>query len=192
MIVVEENRGEDEPEVTGATRIGMLGFGLFLFFFGLPFAFAGGFTLLEGLGVLPSSYGFDPFLVCFSIPFLGVGVLLVVGGLTSVVGGALGKEMGVRIGRGGDDEDHDDAPDQEHDESGRSNTAFAYISREALLAQIHGTASTKATPSIEEVQTEEASTPEATEDEEASPAEVPPSEESTTVDGGFWNLSKDE
>ena len=192
MIVVEENRGEDEPEVTGATRIGMLGFGLFLFFFGLPFAFAGGFTLLEGLGVLPSSYGFDPFLVCFSIPFLGVGVLLVVGGLTSVVGGALGKEMGVRIGRGGDDEDHDDAPDREHDESGRSNTAFAYISREALLAQIHGTASTKATPSIEEVQTEEASTPEATEDEEASPAEVPPSEESTTVDGGFWNLSKDE
>ena len=192
MIVVEESRGEDEPEVTGATRIGMLGFGLFLFFFGLPFAFAGGFTLLEGLGVLPSSYGFDPFLVCFSIPFLGVGVLLVVGGLTSVVGGALGKEMGVRIGRGGDDEDHDDAPDREHDESGRSNTAFAYISREALLAQIHGTASTKATPSIEEVQTEEASTPEATEDEEASPAEVPPSEESTTVDGGFWNLSKDE
>ena len=192
MTVVEESRGEDEPEVTGATRIGMLGFGLFLFFFGLPFAFAGGFTLLEGLGVLPSSYGFDPFLVCFSIPFLGVGVLLVVGGLTSVVGGALGKEMGVRIGRGGDDEDHDDAPDREHDESGRSNTAFAYISREALLAQIHGTASTKATPSIEEVQTEEASTPEATEDEEASPAEVPPSEESTTVDGGFWNLSKDE
>lgn len=192
MAVVEESRGEDEPEVTGATRIGMLGFGLFLFFFGLPFAFAGGFTLLEGLGVLPSSYGFDPFLVCFSIPFLGVGVLLVVGGLTSVVGGALGKEMGVRIGRGGDDEDHDDAPDREHDESGRSNTAFAYISREALLAQIHGTASTKATPSIEEVQTEEASTPEATEDEEASPAEVPPSEESTTVDGGFWNLSKDE
>ena len=192
MAVVEENRGEDKPEVTGATRIGMLGFGLFLFFFGLPFAFAGGFTLLEGLGVLPSSYGFDPFLVCFSIPFLGVGVLLVVGGLTSVVGGALGKEMGVRIGRGGDDEDHDDAPDREHDESGRSNTAFAYISREALLAQIHGTASTKATPSIEEVQTEEASTPEATEDEEASPAEVPPSEESTTVDGGFWNLSKDE
>ncbi|MFZ9048669.1 MAG: hypothetical protein ACO20Y_07755 [Poseidonia sp.] len=189
---MEESRGEDEPEVTGATRIGMLGFGLFLFFFGLPFAFAGGFTLLEGLGVLPSSYGFDPFLVCFSIPFLGVGVLLVVGGLTSVVGGALGKEMGVRIGRGGDDEDHDDAPDREHDESGRSNTAFAYISREALLAQIHGTASTKATPSIEEVQTEEASTPEATEDEEASPAEVPPSEESTTVDGGFWNLSKDE
>jgi hypothetical protein len=189
---VEENRGEDKPEVTGATRIGMLGFGLFLFFFGLPFAFAGGFTLLEGLGVLPSSYGFDPFLVCFSIPFLGVGVLLVVGGLTSVVGGALGKEMGVRIGRGGDDEDHDDAPDREHDESGRSNTAFAYISREALLAQIHGTASTKATPSIEEVQTEEASTPKATEDEEASPAEVPPSEESTTVDGGFWNLSKDE
>jgi hypothetical protein len=192
LTVVEESRGEDEPEVTGATRIGMLGFGLFLFFFGLPFAFAGGFTLLEGLGVLPSSYGFDPFLVCFSIPFLGVGVLLVVGGLTSVVGGALGKEMGVRIGRGGDDEDHDDAPDREHDESGRSNTAFAYISREALLAQIHGTASTKATPSIEEVQTEEASTPEATEDEEASPAEVPPSEESTTVDGGFWNLSKDE
>jgi len=192
LAVVEESRGEDEPEVTGATRIGMLGFGLFLFFFGLPFAFAGGFTLLEGLGVLPSSYGFDPFLVCFSIPFLGVGVLLVVGGLTSVVGGALGKEMGVRIGRGGDDEDHDDAPDREHDESGRSNTAFAYISREALLAQIHGTASTKATPSIEEVQTEEASTPEATEDEEASPAEVPPSEESTTVDGGFWNLSKDE
>ena len=192
MTVVEESRGEDEPEVTGATRIGMLGFGLFLFFFGLPFAFAGGFTLLEGLGVLPSSYGFDPFLVCFSIPFLGVGVLLVVGGLTSVVGGALGKEMGVRIGRGGDDEDHDDAPDREHDESGRSNTAFAYPSREALLAQIHGTASTKATPSIEEVQTEEASTPEATEDEEASPAEVPPSEESTTVDGGFWNLSKDE
>ena len=192
MTVVEENRGEDKPEVTGATRIGMLGFGLFLFFFGLPFAFAGGFTLLEGLGVLPSSYGFDPFLVCFSIPFLGVGVLLVVGGLTSIVGGALGKEMGVRIGRGGDDEDHDDAPDREHDESGRSNTAFAYPSREALLAQIHGTASTKATPSIEEVQTEEASTPEATEDEEASPAEVPPSEESTTVDGGFWNLSKDE
>jgi len=192
LAVVEESRGEDEPEVTGATRIGMLGFGLFLFFFGLPFAFAGGFTLLEGLGVLPSSYGFDPFLVCFSIPFLGVGVLLVVGGLTSVVGGALGKEMGVRIGRGGDDEDHDDAPDREHDESGRSNTAFAYPSREALLAQIHGTASTKATPSIEEVQTEEASTPEATEDEEASPAEVPPSEESTTVDGGFWNLSKDE
>ena len=191
MAVVEENRGEDKTEVTGATRIGMLGFGLFLFFFGLPFAFAGGFTLLEGLGVLPSSYGFDPFLVCFSIPFLGVGVLLVVGGLTSVVGGALGKEMGVRIGRGGDDEDHDDAPDREHDESGRSNTAFAYISREALLAQIHGTASTKATPSIEEVQTEEASTPEATEDEEASPAEVPPSEESTTGDGGFWNLAKD-
>ena len=192
MTVVEESRGEDEPEVTGATRIGMLGFGLFLFFFGLPFAFAGGFTLLEGLGVLPSSYGFDPFLVCFSIPFLGVGVLLVVGGLTSVVGGALGKDMGLRIGGDDDDEDHDDAPDREHDESGRSNTAFAYISREALLAQIHGTASTKATPSIEEVQTEEASTPEATEDEEASPAEVPPSEESTTVDGGFWNLSKDE
>ena len=192
MTVVEESRGEDEPEVTGKTRIVMLGFGLFLFFFGLPFAAGGGFTLFEGLGVLPDSYGFDPFLVCFSLPFLGVGLAFVAGGIKMVVGGVLGKDMGLRIGGDDDDEDHDDAPDREHDESGRSNTAFAYPSREALLAQIHGTASTKATPSIEEVQTEEASTPEATEDEEASPAEVPPSEESTTVDGGFWNLSKDE
>ena len=189
---MEENQGEEKREVTGGTRIVMLGVGLFLFFFGLPFAAGGGFTLLEGLGVLPDSYGFDPFLVCFSLPFLGVGLAFVAGGIKMVVGGVLGKDMGLRIGGDDDDEDHDDAPDREHDESGRSNTAFAYPSREALLAQIHGTASTKATPSIEEVQTEEASTPEATEDEEASPAEVPPSEESTTVDGGFWNLSKDE
>ena len=204
MTVVEESRGEDEPEVTGATRIGMLGFGLFLFFFGLPFAFAGGFTLLEGLGVLPSSYGFDPFLVCFSIPFLGVGVLLVVGGLTSVVGGALGKEMGVRIGRGGDDEDHDDAPDREHDESGRPNTAFAYISREALLAQIHGTegsvegtASSATEPIVEEERTsEESLAPQQAKDhgegvpQAAKGAEDVTAQPSETMEGGtgFWNL----
>ena len=192
MTVVEEPRGEDEPEVTGRTRIVMLGFGLFLFFFGLPFAAGGGFTLFEGLGVLPDSYGFDPFLVCFSLPFLGVGLAFVAGGIKMVVGGVLGKDMGLRIGGDDDDEDDDGVHGREHHESGRSNTAFAYPSREALLAQIHGTASTKATPSIEEVQTEDTSTPEATEDEEASPAEVPLSEESTTVDGGFWNLSKDE
>jgi len=139
LTVVEESRGEDEPEVTGRTRIVMLGFGLFLFFFGLPFAAGGGFTLFEGLGVLPDSYGFDPFLVCFSLPFLGVGLAFVAGGIKMVVGGVLGKDMGLRIGGDDDDEDHDDAPDREHDESGRSNTAFAYISREALLAQIHGT-----------------------------------------------------
>jgi len=189
---VEENQGEEKPEVAGGTRAAMIGFGLFLFFFGLPFAFGGGFTLLEALGVLPGSSGLDVFLICFSIPFLGVGGLLVVGGLTSIVGGVLGKELGVRINRGGIDVGPRNSEDEKSDEDGTSTTAFSYTSREALLAQIHATASTKATASIEEVQTEDTSTPEATEDEEASPAEVPLSEVSTTVDGGFWNLSKDE
>ncbi len=194
MTVVEESRGEDEPKVTGRTRIVMLGVGLFLFLFGLPFAAGGVFTLLDGLDVLPGSYGFDPFLICFSLPFLGVGLAFIAGGVKMVVGGVLGKDMGLRIGGDDDDEDDDGVHDREHHGSGRSNTAFAYPSREALLAQIHGTPSTDATPSVEQVQNEEASTSEeiseAVEGGETSPAEVSPDEESATGDGGFWDLSK--
>ena len=190
MTVVEESRGEDEPEVTGRTRIVMLGFGLFLFFFGLPFAAGGGFTLFEGLGVLPDSYGFDPFLVCFSLPFLGVGLAFVAGGIKMVVGGVLGKDMGLRIGGDDDDEDDDGVHGREHHESGRPNTAFAYISREDLLAQIHGTPSTNATPSVEQVDHQGEATSEAIEGGDTSPTEVSPNEESTTGDGGFWDLSK--
>ena len=204
MTVVEEPRGEDEPEVTGRTRIVMLGFGLFLFFFGLPFAAGGGFTLFEGLGVLPDSYGFDPFLVCFSLPFLGVGLAFVAGGIKMVVGGVLGKDMGLRIGGDDDDEDHDDAPDREHDESGRSNTAFAYISREALLAQIHGTEAfgEDTTSSVEAPLTEEDNTSEETlapqqakdhgegVPQAAKGAEDVTAQPSKTMEGGtgFWDL----
>jgi hypothetical protein len=146
----------------------------------------------------------DVFLICFSIPFLGVGGLLVVGGLTSIVGGVLGKEMGVHIGRGDDDEDHDDAPDREHDESGRSNTAFAYISREALLAQIHGTegsvedtASSVTEPIVEEERTSEdilapqhAENPGERVPQASQEAGEVPSQPSETQEGGagFWNL----
>ena len=204
MTVVEESRGEDEPEVTGGTRIVMLGVGLFLFFFGLQVAFAGGFTLLEGLGVLPSPYGFDPFEVCFSLAFLGVGLAFVAGGIKMVVGGVLGKDMGLRIGGDDDDEDHDDAPDREHDESGRSNTAFAYISREALLAQIHGTegsvegtASSATEPIVEEERTsEDILAPQHTENpgegvpQAANGAEDVTAQPFETMEGGtgFWNL----
>jgi len=201
---VEENQGEEKREVTGATRIGMLGFGLFLFFFGLPFAAGGGFTLLEGLGVLPDSYGFDPFLVCFSLPFLGVGLAFVAGGIKMVVGGVLGKDMGLRIGGDDDDEDHDDAPDREHDESGRSNTAFAYPSREALLAQIHGTevfveqttSSVEAPLAEEDNTSEETLGPQQAKDhgegvpQAAKGAEDVTAQPSKTTEGGtgFWNL----
>jgi hypothetical protein len=201
---VEENQGEEKREVTGATRIGMLGFGLFLFFFGLPFAAGGGFTLLEGLGVLPDSYGFDPFLVCFSLPFLGVGLAFVAGGIKMVVGGVLGKDMGLRIGGDDDDEDHDDAPDREHDESGRSNTAFAYPSREALLAQIHGTevfveqttSSVEAPLAEEDNTSEETLAPQQAKDhgegvpQAAKGAEDVTAQPSKTTEGGtgFWNL----
>ena len=201
---MEEPRGEDEPEVTGRTRIVMLGFGLFLFFFGLPFAAGGGFTLFEGLGVLPDSYGFDPFLVCFSLPFLGVGLAFVAGGIKMVVGGVLGKDMGLRIGGDDDDEDDDGVHGREHHESGRSNTAFAYISREALLAQIHGTegsvegtASSATEPIVEEERTsEESLAPQQAKDhgegvpQAAKGAEDVTAQPSETMEGGtgFWDL----
>ena len=200
MTVVEESRGEDEPEVTGRTRIVMLGVGLFLFFFGLPFAAGGVFTLLDGLDVLPGSYGFDPFLICFSLPFLGVGLAFVAGGIMMVVGGVLGKNMGLRIG---DDEDDED-DDGEHDESGRSNTAFAYPSREALLAQIHGTevfvedttSSDEAPLSEEDNTSEETLAPQQAKDhgegvpQAAKGAEDVTAQPSKTTEGGtgFWNL----
>ena len=201
---MEESRGEDEPEVTGGTRIVMLGFGLFLFFFGLPFAAGGGFTLFEGLGVLPDSYGFDPFLVCFSLPFLGVGLAFVAGGIKMVVSGVLGKDMGLRIGGDDDDEDDDGVHGREHHESGRSNTAFAYISREALLAQIHGTegsvegtASSATEPIVEEERTsEESLAPQQAKDhgegvpQAAKGAEDVTAQPSETMEGGtgFWDL----
>ena len=201
---MEERRGEDEPEVTGRTRIVMLGFGLFLFFFGLPFAAGGGFTLFEGLGVLPDSYGFDPFLVCFSLPFLGVGLAFVAGGIKMVVGGVLGKDMGLRIGGDDDDEDDDGVHGREHHESGRSNTAFAYPSREALLAQIHGTegsvegtASSATEPIVEEERTsEDILAPQHTENpgegvpQAANGAEDVTAQPFETMEGGtgFWNL----
>jgi hypothetical protein len=204
LTVVEESRGEDEPEVTGGTRIVMLGFGLFLFFFGLPFAAGGGFTLFEGLGVLPDSYGFDPFLVCFSLPFLGVGLAFVAGGIKMVVSGVLGKDMGLRIGGDDDDEDDDGVHGREHHESGRSNTAFAYISREALLAQIHGTegsvedtASSATGPIVEEERTSEdilapqqAENPGERVPQASQEAGEVPSQPSETQEGGagFWNL----
>ena len=201
---MEESRGEDEPEVTGRTRIVMLGFGLFLFFFGLPFAAGGGFTLLEGLDVLPGSYGFDPFLICISLPFLGVGLAFIAGGIKMVVGGVLGKDMGLRIGGDDDDEDDDGVHGREHHESGRSNTAFAYPSREALLAQIHGTegsvegtASSATEPIVEEERTsEESLAPQQAKDhgegvpQAAKGAEDVTAQPSETMEGGtgFWDL----
>ena len=204
MTVVEESRGEDEPEVTGGTRIVMLGVGLFLFFFGLQVAFAGGFTLLEGLGVLPSPYGFDPFEVCFSLAFLGVGLAFVAGGIKMVVGGVLGKDMGLRIGGDDDDEDDDGVHGREHHESGRSNTAFAYPSREALLAQIHGTeafaedttSSVEAPLAEEDNTSEETLAPQQAKDhgegvpQAAKGAEDVTAQPSETMEGGtgFWDL----
>ena len=69
-------------ETTG--RIGSMFFGLFLFFFGLPFTLVP-FMILS-LGPIDLGYSFESllislFMIAFSIPFLMGGVLVQLGGL---------------------------------------------------------------------------------------------------------------
>ena len=70
-------------------RIGSMFFGLFLFFFGLPFTLTPFMFLSEG--VIDPDYPFESlFAIIFSIPFLMAGLLVQFFGLSMIRGGLRG------------------------------------------------------------------------------------------------------
>ncbi len=76
-----------EEETMG--RIVQMFFGLFLFFFGLPFTLAPGMILSHG--VIDPAYPFESlFMIVFTIPFLLAGLAVNFFGLSMVWGGLVG------------------------------------------------------------------------------------------------------
>ncbi|MGB0832720.1 MAG: hypothetical protein ACPGRV_02880 [Candidatus Thalassarchaeaceae archaeon] len=76
-----------EEETMG--RIVQMFFGLFLFFFGLPFTLAPFMILSDG--VIDPAYPFESlFMIVFSIPFLMAGLAVNFFGLSMVWGGLVG------------------------------------------------------------------------------------------------------
>ena len=70
-------------------RIGSMFFGLFLFFFGLPFTLVPFMMLSDG--VIDPDYPFESlFMIVFSIPFLMAGLLVQFFGLKMISGGIRG------------------------------------------------------------------------------------------------------
>ena len=70
-------------------RIGSMFFGLFLFFFGLPFTLAPFMMLSDG--IIDPDYPFESlFLIVFSIPFLMAGLFVQFFGLSMISGGIRG------------------------------------------------------------------------------------------------------
>jgi len=70
-------------------RIGSMFFGLFLFFFGLPFTLVPFMILSDG--VIDPDYPFESlFMIVFTIPFLMAGLLVQFFGLSMIRGGLRG------------------------------------------------------------------------------------------------------
>jgi len=197
----EQTDGNEEILSRGA----MIGGGLFGIFFGLPFAFGGVMALLGGLGVLPGTFGAEPFLICFSLPFLGVGGAMMVGGLVTLVGGIIGKDLGISFNRsgitiGGSDDDED-----ENTDGYERSMGYSYPTRDEILRRIHepessdeDTASADEAPNTgedstsEEILASQAEThAEGVPQASQGPEEVTPQSSETQEGGtGFWNLSE--
>ena len=70
-------------------RIGSMFFGLFLFFFGLPFTLVP--FLILSVGAIDPDYPFESlFMIVFTIPFLMAGLLVQFFGLSMIRGGLRG------------------------------------------------------------------------------------------------------
>ena len=70
-------------------RIGLMFFGLFLFFFGLPFTLVP--LMMLSWGAIDPDYPFESlFMIIFSIPFLMAGLLVQFFGLKMISGGIRG------------------------------------------------------------------------------------------------------
>ena len=79
-------------------RIGSMFFGLFLFFFGLPFTLTPFMFLSEG--VIDPDYPFESlFMIAFTIPFLIVGLFIQFFGLSMIWGGLRGTADPIPIPR---------------------------------------------------------------------------------------------
>jgi len=197
----EQTDGNEEILSRGA----MIGGGLFGIFFGLPFAFGGVMALLEGFGVLSGTFGAEPFLICFSLPFLGVGGAMMVGGLVTLVGGIIGKDLGISFNRsgitiGGSDDDED-----ENTDGYERSMGYSYPTRDEILRRIHepessvedkasadeapntGEDSTSEVIRASQAETHAEGVPQASQ----RPEEVAPQSSETQEGGtGFWNLSE--
>tara|TARA_B100000214_G_C23862934_1_gene578954 strand:+ start:158 stop:526 length:369 start_codon:yes stop_codon:yes gene_type:complete len=86
-IGVRTKRSDMEEDTMG--RIMPMFFGLFLFFFGLPFTLTP--FMILGDGVIDPAYPFESlFIIVFTIPFLMAGLALNFFGLSIVWGGLVG------------------------------------------------------------------------------------------------------